>query len=74
MNQDKHTVHASVAGQAGGSEYLMSQEVCHVRVSAFEDSEAEGTQHLLCVFVDRSEMRLHLREERGPEVADLGNR
>lgn len=53
--------------------YLMFHVVLHVYVTTSKNFETEGAEQVFCVFMDTSEMRLHIREERGPVIADLWN-
>lgn len=52
---------------------LMFHVVLHVYMTTPKDFETEGTEQVFCVFMDTSEMCLHFREERRPEVADLAH-
>lgn len=49
----------------------MFHVVLHVYMTTSKNFETEGTQQVFCVFMDTSEMCLHIWEERGPVVAHL---
>lgn len=51
----------------------MFHVMLHENVTGPENFETEGTEEVLCVFMDAPEMCLQVGKERGPVIANLWN-